>query len=49
MATTDHLASPTADIAKFSPYNEFTLHPVMEIADGVGLAGEAIAFRISIC
>jgi hypothetical protein len=48
VVTTDNLASVTSEMAKFSPFNEFTLYPVMEIADGVGLAGEAIAFRDSI-
>lgn len=45
VVTTDNLASLTTEMAKFTPYNEFTLYPVQEIADGVGLAAEAVAFR----
>ena len=48
VVTTDNLASVTAEMAKFAPYNEFTLYPVHEIADGVGLSAEAIAFRESV-
>jgi hypothetical protein len=48
VVTTDNLASLTAEMAKFAPYNQFTLYPVHEIADGVGLSAEAIAFRESV-
>lgn len=48
VVTTDNLASVAAEIAKFVPYNEFTLHPVQEIADGIGLSAEAVAFRDSV-
>jgi hypothetical protein len=29
VVTTDNLAAAAAEMAKFAPYNEFTLHPVL--------------------
>ena len=48
VVSTDDLASLTGEIAKFVPYNEFSLHPVQEIADGIGLSAQAVEFRDSV-
>ena len=45
VVSTDDVAAAAGEIPKFTTYNEFALIPVLEIADGVGLGGEAIAFR----
>ncbi|MET0700753.1 MAG: DUF3303 family protein [Mycobacterium sp.] len=34
--------------SKFGPYAEYEIHPVLDVADTVNLAQEAIAFRESI-
>ena len=48
VVSTEDLAAATREIAKFSAYNQFEFVPVLEIAEGVGLGQEAIAFRDSI-
>lgn len=45
VVTTDDVASAAREISKFTPINEFELVPVLDIAEGIGLAGEAVAFR----
>ena len=48
VVSTEDVVAAAREIAKFTAYNEFEFVPVLEITDGVGLGGEAIAFRDSI-
>jgi hypothetical protein len=45
---TDNPASVSEGPAKFGPYFDFQVIPVMDITEGVPLANEAIEFRESI-
>jgi hypothetical protein len=42
---TDNAAGILAEIAKFGPYVEFSVHPVVDQADAVQMLNEGIGFR----
>lgn len=44
----DELRPVAGEMGKFAPYFEFHLYPVLEVADGAAVGGEAIAFRDSV-
>lgn len=44
----DDLAAVSGEMAKFVPFFEFHLYPVLEVADGAAVGAGAIAFRDSI-
>jgi hypothetical protein len=37
-----------AEIAKFSPFFEYTIYPVLDVAEGAAVAAEAVEWRRSI-
>jgi hypothetical protein len=45
---TDNLAGLALDNAKFSPYLDFSVYPVLDIQEGAALLAEAAEFRKSI-
>jgi hypothetical protein len=44
----DDPASAMRDIAKFVPFFEYTVYPVLDIAEGAAIAAEAVEWRKSI-
>jgi len=44
----DDPATAALDIAKLSPYLEYTVYPVMDVAEHAGLWAEAVEWRKSI-
>ena len=44
----DNPAAAARDIAKFAPFLEYTVYPVLDIAEGAGLLAEAVEWRKSI-
>jgi hypothetical protein len=44
----DDPASAARDIAKFAPFLEYTVYPVLDVAEGAGLLAEAVEWRKSI-
>jgi hypothetical protein len=44
----DDLRAVSGEMSKFSPYFEFHIYPVLEVADGAAAGAEAIAFRDSV-
>ena len=44
----DDPASAARDIAKFAPFLEYTVYPVMDLAENAGLWAEAVEWRKSI-
>lgn len=45
---TDNPESVLRDASTFGPFFEFSVYPVMEIADSARVSGEAVEFRSSI-
>jgi hypothetical protein len=45
---TDNLAGLALDNAKFSPYLDFSVYPVLDVQEGAALMAEAAEFRKSI-
>lgn len=45
---TDSVAGLALDSAKFSPYLEFSLYPVVDIQEGAAILAEAAEFRRSV-
>jgi hypothetical protein len=45
---TDNLAGLALDNAKFSPYLDFSVYPVLDVQEGAALLAEAAEFRKSI-
>lgn len=45
VVTTDDLAAMMGEVSKFTPFNEFEVVPVLDIAEGIGLVSEAISYR----
>jgi hypothetical protein len=45
---TDNLASLALGNFKFSSYLDFTVYPVLDVQDGIGLLAEAVEWRKSI-
>ena len=44
----DDPAAAARDIAKFAPFLEYTVYPVLDVAEGAGLLAEAVEWRKSI-
>ena len=44
----DDPASALRDIAKFAPFLEYTVYPVLDIAEAAGILAEAVEWRKSI-
>ena len=44
----DDPATAARDIAKFVPFLEYTVYPVLDVGDAVGLLAEAVEWRKSI-
>jgi len=44
----DDPASAAREIAKFSPFLEYMIYPVLDIAEGAAIAAEAVEWRKSI-
>ncbi len=44
----DDPATAAREIAKFSPFLEYTIYPVLEIAEAAGILTEAVEWRKSI-
>jgi len=44
----DDPVTAAREIAKFSPYLEYTVYPVLDVADAIGPAAEAVEWRKSI-
>ena len=44
----DDPASAAREIAKFAPFSEYTLYPVLDIAEAAGVLAEAVEWRKSI-
>lgn len=48
VVTTDDVAVAAREMQKFTPFFEFHLHPVLEVADSAAAGAEAITFRDSV-
>jgi hypothetical protein len=48
VAEADDPASAARDFAKFVPYLEYSVYPVLDIAEGAGLLAEGVEWRKSI-
>jgi uncharacterized protein DUF3303 len=44
----DDPATAAREIAKFSPFSEYTVYPVLDIAEGAVVEAEAVEWRKSI-
>jgi hypothetical protein len=44
----DDPATAARDIAKFAPFFEYTIYPVLDVAEAVGILAEAVEWRKSI-
>jgi hypothetical protein len=44
----DDPASAARDIAKFAPFLEYTVYPVLDVAEAAGILAEAVEWRKSI-
>ena len=44
----DDPATGAREIAKFSPFLEYTVYPVLDVAEAAGIAAEAVEWRKSI-
>ena len=44
----DNLASLALSLFKFTPFNDYAVHPVLDVGEAVGLAAEAGEWRKSI-
>jgi hypothetical protein len=44
----DDPAAAAREIAKFSPFLEYTIYPVLDVAEGAAVAAEAVEWRKSI-
>jgi Domain of unknown function (DUF3303) len=45
---TDNPADTLKELAIFAPFNEYTIYPVIDIAEGVQAMREAVEFRASV-
>jgi hypothetical protein len=48
VSESDDPASAAREIAKFSPFLEYTVYPVLDVAEGAAVAAEAVEWRKSI-
>lgn len=48
VVSSDDVAAVMREVAKFTTFNDFEVVPVLDIAEGIGLVGEAIEFRAGI-
>jgi len=44
----DDPATAARDIAKFAPFLEYTIYPVLDVAEGAGILAEGVEWRKSI-
>ena len=44
----DDPTSAARDVAKFAPFLEYTVYPVLDVAEGAGILAEAVEWRKSI-
>ena len=48
VSESDDSAAAAREIAKFSPFLEYMIYPVLDIAEGAAIAAEAVEWRKSI-
>ena len=48
VSESDDPASAAREIAKFFPFLEYTIYPVLDVAEGAAVAAEAVEWRRSI-
>ena len=48
MTEGDDPATAARDIAKFAPFLEYTIYPVLDVAEGAGILAEGVEWRKSI-